>query len=210
MEVELHSKKAQSGTLRKNAADLDSLIDFNATKAAEKRAEAHSMAKECEKIRAEEVLRREAITKAVSKADLQCQEEQKLRESIAELKEKREIHTAEVKQTLDGKESNISAMEVEIISAIDELSFVEKESAKHKARVSVARKMMLDEVASAKVVADLVKAAFERAQKAASDFTSLPDEALALQINPSNEAKQDIINDAVHQREKMIESKLRV
>ena len=88
-EAQLDSKKAERDSLRKEVADLDSLIGSNATTASEKRAEAEALQKESEKARADEARRKADIAKAVDEADLECQEVGKLRRSIKELTETR-------------------------------------------------------------------------------------------------------------------------
>ena len=81
-------------------------------------------------------------------------------------------------EALDGEESIISASEVEIASTIDELSLTEWQSVECKAHTSVKCKNIFDDIERAKNVVDLAKTAFERAQKAANDFSLSTDEAV--------------------------------
>ena len=189
-------------------ADLDALVGSNMAEATEKRSDADALVKDSEKIRAEEAVRKANITNAVNEADLECQEVDKLRESIKELTQEKEKSAADLKLKLDNEESNISAVEAEIASTIDELSSIEKQSTEHKERTGVEKVQALKEIADAKKLADMIKHAYENAQKNANDFSSLPDAELALQMKQLDEAEQDIIDDANRERGEIIESEL--
>ena len=189
-------------------ADLDALVGSNMAEATEKRSDADALVKDSEKIRAKEAMRKANITNAVNEADLECQEVDKLRESIKELTQEKEKSAADLKLKLDNEESNISAVEAEIASTIDELSSIEKQSTEHKERTGVEKVQALKETADAKKLADMIKHAYEHAQKNANDFSSLPDAELALQMKQLDEAEQDIIDDANRERGEIIESEL--
>ena len=145
----------------------------------------------------------------------------------------REKNATELKLKLDNEESNISAMEAEIASTLDELASIEKQSAEHKESEGAKKSQLLKQIAEAKNLADIseflfphqcivityfwqcspifdavsitVKNAYELAQKNANDFSSLPDEELARQMKLLDEAEKDIIEDANRERDEIIE-----
>mmetsp|Transcript_6805 Transcript_6805/g.15512 ORF Transcript_6805/g.15512 Transcript_6805/m.15512 type:complete len:1196 (-) Transcript_6805:237-3824(-) len=204
-EVGLNTKKAECETLRKDVTDLDALLGSNTTMAAEKRADAEILQKDAEKARAEESLRKAEIGKAVEEANLECQEVEKLRDSIKDLNASQEKDAIELKLKLDNEESNISAMEANIASTLDELTSIEKQSVEHKELDGAKKEQVSIKICETKKMADIIKGAFERAQKDATDFSVLPDGELVLQMKQLDEAEQDIIEDANREREEMIE-----
>jgi hypothetical protein len=86
----------------------------------------------------------------------------------------REKNATELKLKLENEESNISAMEAEIASTLDELASIEKQSAEHKEVEGAKKSQLLKQIAEAKNLADTNRTACERAQKEADDFCSLP------------------------------------
>ena len=207
-EAILNTKKAERETLRKDTTDLDALVASNATKAAEKRVEAEALRNEAEKTRAEESLRRAEIAKNVEEANLECQEVEKLRDSITDLTATQEKDADELKLKLDQEESDISAMEAEIASTLDELATIEKQVADHEGHEGAKRNQTLANIADAKKVADVIKNAYDRAQSEAKDFSAHPDEELVLQLKQLDEAEKAILEDANSERVGIIMRKL--
>ena len=156
-ENDLNGKKVECDSLRKDVADFDALVASNTTKAAEKRTEAEALSKDAEKVQVEEALRKTNIVKAVDEADLECQEVDRLRESIKELTEAQEKNTSDLKIKLENEESNISVMEAEIANTLDELAVVEKQTAEHKEHGDGEKSKVSKDIADVKKTADLVK-----------------------------------------------------
>ena len=67
----------------------------------------------------------------------------------------REKNATELKLKLDNEESNISAMEAEIASTLDELASIEKQSAEHKESEGAKKSQLLKQIAEAKKMADI-------------------------------------------------------
>ena len=67
----------------------------------------------------------------------------------------REKNATELKLKLDNEESNISAMEAEIVSTLDELASIEKQSAEHKESEGAKKSQLLKQIAEAKNLADI-------------------------------------------------------
>ena len=136
------------------------------------------------------------------------QDVDKLRESIKSLTATQAALANDLKHKLDNEESNILAMDADIASTRDELALVEKQSAEHKENEDAKRSKVLAEIESAKKMADIIKNAYERAQKDANDFTALPDEELATEMKHLDEMEKDTIEDANRERDELIKSKL--
>ena len=132
----------------------------------------------------------------------------KLRESIKSLTATQAALANDLKHKLDNEESNILAMDADIASTRDELALVEKQSADHKENEDAKRVKVLAEIESAKKMADIIKNAYERAQKDANDFTALPDEELATEMKHLDEMEKDTIEEANRERDELIKSKL--
>lgn len=208
-EVAFNVKKAERDALRKDVTNLDTLVSYNTTKAAENRTEAEAMQKDAEKTRAEESLRKAEIAKAAEDADLECQEVEKLRDSIKDLTATQEKNVNEQKLKLDNDEGSISTMEAEIASTLEELAAIEKQSSEHKESEETKTAKANKELKEAEQMAGIIKRAYEKAQKDANDFSALPDGELAFQMKQLDEAEQDIIDEANRERAEIIESKYR-
>ena len=136
------------------------------------------------------------------------QEVDKLRESIKNLTATQTALANDLKHKLDNEESNILEMDADIASTRDELALIEKQSADHKENEDAKRVKVLAEIESAKKMADIIKNAYERAQKDANDFTALPDEELATEMKHLDEMEKDTIEEANRERDELIKSKL--
>lgn len=207
-EAGLDAAKAWREAQRGDCGALDELVGSNAARAAEKRSEAEALLRDVARTRQEEASRKEGIARAVEEANVECGEVDKLRKSIAKLTHEKEKDTAELNLKLDGEEGTVSAMEAKIASAIAELSSVEALATEHKERAEGEKSQALSAIAEAKRTADMIKSAFERAQKEANDFSASPDEELALQMKQLDEAEQDIIDDASRERGEILEGGL--
>jgi hypothetical protein len=98
-------------------------------------------------------------------------------------------------------------MEAEIARSIDELALIKTQCAEHKEKVNVTHSKLHKETAGAKTTADMVKTAYERAQKNANNFKTQPDDGnLVLQMKLLDESEQQIIDDANRERDEIIQS----
>ena len=194
--------------LRKDVADLDALVGSNTINAAEKRANAVALQRDAENTRAEESTHKAEILKAVEDADIEYQELEKLRNSIQDLTTTQEKDTTDLKLKLEDEENNISAMEAEIASSLDELASINTQSAEHKESERVKNDKLLKEIAGAKKTADMVKTAYERAQNNANIFSALPDRELALQMKILDESEQQIVDNANRECDEIVEGEL--
>jgi len=204
-EKALDAKKSELASLSKDVSALDALVASNTATAAEKRERAEELQKEAVKTRAEESVRRADIAKAVEDADLECSEVDKLRESVRDLTATQEKNVTDLKLKLDNEEGNISTMEVEISGTLTELASIEKQTAKHKESEASKKVKTLAEIEGAKRLADIIKKAYERAQKDANDFSALPDEELATEMKHLDETEKAAITDANRERDEIIE-----
>jgi len=194
--------------LRKDVADLDALVGSNTINAAEKRAKAVALQRDAENTRAEESSHKAEILKAVEDADFEYQELEKLRNSIQDFTTTQEKDTTDLKLKLEDEENNISAMEAEIASSLDELASINTQSAEHKESERVKNDKLLKEIAGAKKTADMVKTAYERAQNNANIFSALPDRELALQMKILDESEQQIVDNANRECDEIVEGEL--
>ena len=230
-ESALAAKKSELESLREDVSALNDSIAGNISKAAEKRNKADALITEAENTRACESVRKDEIAKAVETANTECQvsedmicticcchmltsslslvvqEVVKLRESIENLTVTQAALANDLKHKLDNKESNILAMDADIASTRDELALIEKQSGDHKGNEDSKRVKVLAEIESAKKMADIIKNAYERAQKDANDFTALPDEELATEMKHLDEMEENVIEDANRERDELIKSK---
>ena len=181
-EVELIAKKAEVEGLRRDMSELDERIASNTAKAAEKRAQTEEMLKANEEARATEARRKQEIKTAVEEADAECQEVEKLRESIKELKHTQEADANELKIKLEEDEREINAMSEELKATREETAQLEKQIADHKEAEATRRAKLHEEIAESKKTAHMAKNAFKRAQKKVTDFADQPDEELALEM----------------------------
>jgi hypothetical protein len=164
--------------------------------------------RDAEKTRAEESLHKAEILKAVEDADIECQEVEKLRNSIQDLTTAQEKDTIDLKHKLEDEESNISALKAKITSFRDELALINKQISEHREHERVKNDKLFKEIDGAKKTADMVKTAYERALNNANNFTALPDGELALQMKLLDESEQQIIDAATRERDEMIEGEL--
>ena len=206
-EADLNARKKERDQLRLDIADLDAQVSTNTTTASEKRAETDILQKYAEKTNAEESIRKSKISNAVEDADRECQEVEKLRDSILDLTVIQEKDATDLKMKLISEESRISAMETEIANILDEVVSTEKRSLEHKEQECAKHEKLLKEVAAAKKMADVIKGAFEHAQRQANRFSALPDGELALQMTQLDEAEREIVDVANLERDTIIESK---
>ena len=113
--------KSKRDTLRREVSDFDALIESNAVDAAEYRAKAKSLQMNAEMIFTNESVRKTEIAEAVETAELECQEVEKLRNSIKDLTLAQDKDAADMKLQLENNKQSVSAMEAEIARSIDEL-----------------------------------------------------------------------------------------
>lgn len=206
-EADLNAKKNTLDLLGREVDDLDARIISETARAAEKRAETETLQKDAKTTRAAEEVRKRAISKAVEDANKECQEVEKLRDSILDLTVMQEKDAADMKMKLVSEESRISAMETEIANILDKLDSIEKQSLEHKEQESVKNEKLQKEIAGAIKMADVIKGAFEHAQKQATRFSALPDGDLALHMTQLDEAEQEIVNVANLERGTIIAGK---
>ncbi|KAL9185978.1 hypothetical protein ACHAXT_005216 [Thalassiosira profunda] len=204
-EKALEAKKAERDALRKDVADLDATIASNAAKAAEKQAEAEALMKEAAAAREVEAQRKADMEKMVAEADVECEEVEKLRASIGELTATKEAHAEEVKSKLEGEQGTVSAMDAEIATTLEEIAAVEKAKSEHEEKEGAEKQAIVAEIAKAKSLADIVKGAYEQAQKKADNFAALPDDELAMELKQLDEEEKQIIEEADRERDEMIE-----
>ena len=207
-EEDLKAMTSTRETLRKDVADLDALVGSNTINAAEKCAKAVALQRDAEKTRAEESSRKAEILNAVEDADFECEEVEKLRNSIHDLTTTQEKDTTDLKLKLEDEENNISAMEAEIASSLDELASINTQSAEHRVSERVKNDKLLKEIAGAKRTADMVKTAYERAQNNANSFSAIPDGELALQMKIMDESEQQVVDNANRERDEIVECEL--
>jgi hypothetical protein len=207
-EVVLNAKKNERDRLRQNVADLDAHVTSNTTMAAEKQAEADTLQRFAQRTIAEESVRKNEIANAIEDADRECQEVEKLRDSILDLTVMQEKDATDLTMKLASEESRISAMEAEIATILDEVGSIEKQSLEHSEQEKAKNDKLRKEVAAAKTIADVIKGAFEHAQRQANRFSALPDGELALQMTQLDEAEREIVDVANLERGTIIESKL--
>ncbi len=193
--------------LRLNIADLDAQVSSNTTTAAEKKAEADILQKDAEKTNSEESIRKSEISKAVEDADRECREVEKLRDSILDLTVMQEKDATDLKMKLTSEESKIAAMDAEIANIMEAVSSIEMRSLEHKEQECATNVKLQKEVAAAKKMADVIKGAFEHAQRQANRFSALPDGELALQMTQLDEAEREIVDVANLERDTIIASK---
>lgn len=206
-EADLSAMMSKRDTLRQEGADFDALIESNAVDAAENRAKAESLQTKAEKVLTAESVRKTEIAEAVEAAELECQEVEKLRNSIKDLTVAQEKDAADMKLQLENDEQSVSAMEAEIARSIDELALIKTQCAEHKEKVTVTHNKLHKEIAGAKTTADMVKTAHERAQKNANSFKTQSDDGdLVLQLKLLDESEQQIIDDANRERDEIIQS----
>ena len=155
--------KSKLDTLRREVSDFDALIESNAVDAAEYRAKAKSLQMNAEMIFTNESVRKTEIAEAVETAELECQEVEKLRNSIKDLTLAQDKDAADMKLQLENNKQSVSAMEAEIARSIDELALIKTQCAEHKEKVNVTHSKLHKETAGAKTTADIVKTAYERA-----------------------------------------------
>ena len=101
----------------------------------------------------------------------------------------------------------MSAMEIEIASTLDELASVEKEISEHKKSEDAKRTKVLAEIEGAKKMADIIKNAYERAQKDANEFSASSDDELATEMKHLDETEKDMLEKVSRERDEIIESK---
>ena len=207
-DADLKAMASTRETLRKDDADLDSLVGSNTINAAEKRAKAVALQRDAEKTRAEESSHKAEILKAVEDADFECEEVEKLRNSIHDLTTTQEKDTTDLKLKLEDEENNISAMEAEIARSLAELASINTQSAEHRESERVKNDKLLKEIAGAKRTADMVKTAYERAQNNANSFSAIPDGELALQMKIMDESEQQVVDNANRERDEIVEGEL--
>ena len=207
-EASLKVMTARRETLRRDVTDLEALVGSNTINAAEKRAEADDLQRDAEKTRNDGSLHKAEILKAVEDADLECQEVEKLRNSIEDLTIRQEKDATDLMHKLEEEQSKISVVEAEITSFIDELASINTQSAEHKEIERVKNDKLYKEIAGAKKTADMVKTAYERALNNAHNFSALPDGELALQMKLLDESERQIIDDANRERDELIECEL--
>ena len=104
-EEDLKAMTSTRETLRKDVADLDALVGSNTINAAEKCAKAVALQRDAEKTRAEESSRKAEILNAVEDADFECEEVEKLRNSIHDLTTTQEKDTTDLKLKLEDEEN---------------------------------------------------------------------------------------------------------
>ena len=199
--------KSKLDTLRREVSDFDALIESNAVDAAENRAKAESLQMNAEMIFTNESVRKTENAEAVEAAELECQEVEKLRNSIKDLTLAQEKDAADMKLQLENDKQSVSAMEAEIARSIDELALIKTQCAKHKEKVNVTHSKLHKETAGAKRTAYIVKTAYERALTNVNNFKTQPDDGnLALQMKLLDESEQQIIDDANRERDEIIQS----
>lgn len=206
-EVDLNSKMKERDQLRQDVADLDDQVSSNSVLATEKQTEADALQKFAETTSSEESVRKSEISKAIEDAERECREVEKLRDSILDLTVMQEKDATDLKMKQTSEESRISAMEAEIANIRDEVVSIEKRSLEHEERESAKNEKLLKEVAAAKKMADVIKGAFEHAQRQANRFSARPDGELALQMKQLDEAEREIVDVANLERDTIIESK---
>ena len=101
----------------------------------------------------------------------------------------------------------MSAMEVEIASTLDELTSVEKQISEHKKSEDAKRMKVLAAIEGAKKMADIIKNAYERAQKDANDFSASSDDELATEMKHLDEMEKEMLELVSRERDEIIESK---
>ena len=206
-EADLNAMKSKRDTLRREVSDFDALIESNVVDAAENRAKAESLQTEAEKILTAESARKTEIAEAVEAAELECQEVEKLRNSIKDLTVAQEMDAADMKLQLENDKQSVSAMEAEIARSIDELALIKTQCAEHKEKVNVTHSKLHKEIAGAKTTAYRFKAAYERAQKNANNFKTQTDDGnLVMQMKLLDESEQQIVDDANRERDEIIQS----
>ena len=206
-EAHLNAMKSKRDTLRREVSDFDALIESNAVDAAENRAKAESLQMNAEMIFTNESVRKTENAEAVEAAELECQEVEKLRNSIKDLTLAQEKDAADMKLQLENDKQSVSAMEAEIARSIDELALIKTQCAEHKEKVNVTHSKLHKETAGAKTTADIVKTAYERALTNVNNFKTQPDDGnLALQMKLLDESEQQIIDDANRERDEIIQS----
>lgn len=206
-ELDLNAKKKERDQLRLDIADLDARISSNTSKASEKLEEAETLQKGAAMTSAEEMVRKREISSAIEDADRECQEVEKLRDSILDLTVVQEKDATDLKMNLTSEESRIAAMEADIANIREEIAAIEKQSLEHREQEYETNEKLLKEVAAAKKLADVIKGAFEHAQRQANRFSSLPDGELALQMAQLDETEQEILDVANLERRTIITSK---
>ena len=199
--------KSKRDTLRREVSDFDALIESNAVDAAEYRAKAKSLQMNAEMIFTNESVRKTENAEAVEAAELECQEVEKLRNSIKDLTLAQEKDAADMKLQLENDKQSVSNMEAEIARSIDELALIKTQCAEHKEKVNVTHSKLHKETAGAKKTAYIVKTAYERALTNVNNFKTQPDDGnLALQMKLLDESEQQIIDDANRERDEIIQS----
>jgi chromosome segregation ATPase len=199
--------KSKRDTLQREVSDIDALIESNAVDVAEYRAKAESLQMNAEMIFTNESVRKTENAEAVEAAELECQEVEKLRNSIKDLALAQEKDAADMKLQLENDKQSVSAMEAEIARSIDELALIKTQCAEHKEKVNVTHSKLHKETAGAKTTADIVKTAYERALTNVNNFKTQPDDGnLALQMKLLDESEQKILDDANRERDEIIQS----
>lgn len=206
-ESDLNAKKKERDQLRLDIADLDARISSNTSKASEKQEEAKILQKGAEMTSAEEMVRKREISSAIEDADRECQEVEKLRDSILDLTVVQEKDATDLKINLTSEESRIASMEADIANISEEIAAIEKQSLEHREQECETNEKLLKEVAAAKNLADVIKGAFEHAQRQANRFRTIPDGELAFQMAQLDEAEQEILDVANLERRTIITSK---
>jgi hypothetical protein len=207
-EAELLVKKSERDSLHSEVEELEKLIQSNQVDATMKQEEAAALLKNAEEARAAETLRKEKLKKAVEDADYQCQEAEKVRNAFNDIKAMKEKLSNDYKLHLDKTESYIAAMQKKIESTLVDLESVEKLTEKQKEWDEARKAHATKELSDARHTAALIKNAFERAQREAAAFDSLPDDDLMAEMKALDEAEEDIINESTNQREAIIASEL--
>ena len=173
--------------------------------AADKCAETDALSQYAEKARVEQAIRKSDIGKAVDEANLECQEAEKLRESIKELNATQGRNASELKLKLGNEESNISTMWAEIADTLEELALIQKQYDEHNERAYAENARVDKEIVKAKEAGDFVKGAFERAQKNSNEFSAMPDTELAAENKVLDETEKKIVDEAIRERAEIIE-----
>lgn len=206
-EENLNLKKTEKDKLKGRVEDAKARIQSNREETAEKHEQAASICKSAERNRSTEVLRKENIQKAIAEADLEFLEVERLRKSIKELTATQEKSAEDLKSKQYVHEKSLASLEVEISKTLAAITEMEETVAKFKDNCAKREEKAALEIEAAKKHSDLVRNAFENAQKRARDFACVPDSELEIQMKELDSQEKEIIDDAERKMAALIEGK---
>ncbi|KAL7464315.1 hypothetical protein ACHAXS_004652 [Conticribra weissflogii] len=204
-EENLNSMKTEKDKLKGQVEDAKARIQSYIKEAAEKREHATSICENAGRDRATEAIRKDNIQKAVAEADLEVLEVEKLRDSIRELTANQEKSAEDLKSKQFEQEKSIASLEDEINEILAAIAEVEEATTDFKNQCAKREEKAAEDIETAKKTSDLVRNAFENAQKRAHTFARVPDNELEIQMKELDSQEKEIINGAERKMASLIE-----